>query len=473
MKVKKNYGIMKYTKAHKNPGAQASAKYLAEMFDLKTLDRVIPIAQRVRKELKVPNCASVWEVDHHIIRAIFLEKQLLAHGRNRMKDEFNLDDYNTDNTLESIARDYYTKVKARQQAKQSAYDAYNQSGGDEELRKKYNEICDKCNEEESQEVDLHKRYKKILSSDDNVMPKPETPKKQEIHPALKSQEKKKTTEEIKKQCEQVMSQAMQSMHATNSEEQRIVDWIKDYAQNSYSAGAMYREILKNQNNGKTEFLPGESGYRGVSTESAIKKYITQTGEYKDIPLQKTLKKILDDILGNAEIRSVERGFNRPSRFSHFVKGCFLPVYRCNKPRKRPAFYIDASGSMEDKRGEFNCVTSAIGAFLYSQHRRISELRPKYYAFRSGLAEKLELSKYLPRANGGTSVKFLAAINPQENSIVITDADFTPHDLAVVRMWAIDNPNAQVHWIVNNRSTSKYLNIALSGLGKHKVHFTQF
>ena len=209
-------------------------------------------------------------------------------------------------------------------------------------------------------------------------------------------------------------------------------------------------------------------WNGVSTEKTMAKLERGTvGEYKNIPLAKKLQEILDKIIGQSEIRAQERGFNRPSRFSHFVKNCFLPVYRCNKPRKRPAFYVDASGSMGGR-------TIAIGAFLRVNHRRISELRPKYYAFTStDYALEFDVKKELPCACGGTSVGFIANIKEKENNVVITDAEFTYSDLALIRMWAIDHPKAQVNWIINNDSGLDGLKTALIGLNNHVVHYINF
>lgn len=464
MAVKKNYGIMQYTKSHNKPAPTASVKYLAKMFDLETVDRIVPIANRVRKELNVASHESIWDEDHELIRAIFLEKQLLLHGRKRIKDDFDLDDY-SDNTLASIARDYYTKVKARNQAVNKAWDNYNKNNTSEN-HKEYCRASTARDKQKFNENAMRNEYRHSLKTS----VKPNTQTNPQSHPALEKQKKQKTHEEIKQEVTQAKKKAAKTLRAKSEHEQCIVDWLKN---STSSAGFQYENMLARQDSGKTEIEFGQSKYKGASTEMIMGKYVTRTGEYKNIPLQNTLKKILDDILGTAEVRSVERGFNRPSRFSHFIKGCFLPVYRCNKPRKRPAFYIDASGSMEETRGGFRCVTSAIGAFLYSQHRRISELRPKYYAFRAGLPERLDLSKELPKACGGTTVNFLSCLKPQENSIVITDAEFSPGDLMTVRMWAINNPNAQVHWIVNQESTSEYLKTVLSGMNKHKIHYTKF
>ena len=243
--------------------------------------------------------------------------------------------------------------------------------------------------------------------------------------------------------------------------------------NSESNKAIVNEMNYRERIGQTE--QNLQGYMSVSAggcESKLKKDIT--GEYVNIPLNRTLKKILDTILGQAEIRAQERGFNRPSRFSHFVKNCFLPVYRCNKPRKVPAFYIDASGSMRYERGEFRCITSAIGTFLRAQHRRISELRPKYYAFNGGEnALRFDIKKEIPVAEGGTSIGFVANLKSTENNVVITDACFEYYELGQLRLWAMGHQNTQVSWIVNRQETAEKLKLALSGAKNQKVYYTDF
>lgn len=228
----------------------------------------------------------------------------------------------------------------------------------------------------------------------------------------------------------------------------------------------YEEIKKNSNTVRKNDCPSISAGKA-------EEYKNTMGDYDNLPLSRTLKKVLDTIIGNTEIRSVERGFNRPSRFSHFVKGCFLPCYKSNKPRKRPAFYIDASGSMESSRGNFTCITSAVAAFLRTQHRRISELRPKYFAFTTHLPYVLNLKHSLPIAHGGTDCGFLANVDPKDNTVVITDAFFNHCDIETIKLWSNDNPTGEIHWVVNNEITANTLKTELSKYKNQHIHYTEF
>ena len=445
--MKKNYGIMKYTRKHKNPSAKASAQYLADMFDLYDTARIESIY-----DVKIKDCKEYVPSDYDknsdlgAIRGIFLEKQLKKHGRDRLTTETIIDDYKSDD-IAGITQEYLAqKDKLRKDSRETRQKYDEVPLGDTNasaLAAAYAKACRAETKYDQQCVNISDAYGKIF--------KPTTThKKAPKAPAAP----KNMVEKIRPVAKQARLDDVNTSLAY-SINRNIND---NYTQQTYAT-------MKNQemnNDTSTEL------WNGVSTEKTMAKLERGTvGEYKNIPLAKKLQEILDKIIGQSEIRAQERGFNRPSRFSHFVKNCFLPVYRCNKPRKRPAFYVDASGSMGGR-------TVAIGAFLRANHRRISELRPKYYAFASAdYALEFDVKKELPRACGGTSVGFIANIKEKENNVVITDAEFTYSDLALIRMWAIDHPKAQVNWIINNVSGLDGLKTALIGLNNHAIHYINF
>lgn len=445
--MKKNYGIMKYTRAYKKPSAKASAQYLADMFDLYDTARIEPIYDVAIKDCKeyVPS-----EYDRNsdldAIRGIFLEKQLKKHGRDRLTAETIIDDYKSDD-IAGITQEYLAqKDKLRKDARETCQKYDEVPLGDTNasaLAEAYAKACKAETKYYQQCVNISDAYGKIFNPTTTPKKVPKAPKAP-----------KNMVEKIRPVAKQARLDNVNTSLA-DSINRNIND---DYTQNVYAT--MKNQELKNNTSAEL--------WNGVSTEKTMAKLERGTvGEYKNIPLAKKLQEILDKIIGQSEIRAQERGFNRPSRFSHFVKNCFLPVYRCNKPRKRPAFYVDASGSMGGR-------TVAIGAFLRANHRRISELRPKYYAFAGvDYALEFDVKKELPRACGGTSVSFIANIKEKENNVVITDAEFAYNDLALIRMWAIDHPKAQVNWIINNYSGLDGLKTALTGLNNHAIHYINF
>lgn len=434
----KNYGIMKYTKNHKKPNPSASIKYLADIFELNDTSRIVKYYDEELKNCnhyKTSNESTI-QADLNIIRSIFLEKQLKKHFRNPFDKNVDLSEYKSD-TLKGITKEYLQQQEKHYKESDKLYkDWQNSSEKDKEKKKdKY--------------VEHYKSYQKkdnpIRNSADNIK-------------NILKEENTTHAPKIKK---------------PNSElKQYYAKQINEQA-NSESNKNIVNDMNIREKHGQTETdLPNFMGVGASDCELKLAKDIT--GEYVNIPLNRTLKKILDTILGQAEIRAQERGFNRPSRFSHFVKNCFLPVYRCNKPRKVPAFYIDASGSMSKVRGEFRCITSAIGTFLRAQHRRISELRPKYYAFNHlTCALRFDIKKEIPIAEGGTSIGFVANLKSTENNVVITDACFEYYELGQLRLWAMCHQNTQVSWIVNRQDTAEKLKLALSGAKNQKVYYTDF
>ena len=431
---------MKYTKNHEKPSPSASVKYLAELFELNDTSR---IRKYYNEELK--NCdyynknglnEHTIQKDLEVIRGIFLEKQLKKHFRNPFDKNVDLSEYKSD-TLKGITKEYLQQQEKHYKESDKLYNDWQNSSkkDNEKKRNKYVEHYESHQKKENPIRNSADNIRKIL--------------KEEL-PANTPKIKKPDTELKQYYAKQINAQAK------NENNKNIVN-----------------DMNIREKHGQTETsLPNFMGMSASGCDLKLTKDIT--GEYVNIPLNRTLKKILDTILGQAEIRAQERGFNRPSRFSHFVKNCFLPVYRCNKPRKVPAFYIDASGSMKHSRGEFSCITSAIGAFLRAQHRRISELRPKYYAFNHDLrALKFDITKEVPIAEGGTSIGFVANLKSTENNVVITDACFEYYELAQLRLWALGHPKTQVSWIVNRQDTAEKLRLALSGAKNQTVYFTDF
>lgn len=441
--MKKNYGIMKYTRAHKKPSAKASAQYLADMFDLYDTARIESIYDAEIKNCKayVPFAADK-VLDLDAIRGIFLEKQLKKHGRDRLTAETIIDDYKSDDIV-GITQEYLAQKDKLRKDVLEKYQKYNAAPDNGSAQHKaYAKAC-------RTEAKHGQHCKNVLIAYDKIF-NPTTPKKVPKAPMAP----KKIVEKIRHVAKQAKLDDVNTSLASYINRNINNDWT----QRTYAT--MKNQELRNDTS-------ADIGH-GVSTEKTMANLERGiVGEYKNIPLAKKLQEILDKIIGQSEIRAQERGFNRPSRFSHFVKDCFLPVYRCNKPRKRPAFYVDASGSMGSR-------TVAIGAFLRANHRRISELRPKYYAFTGAdYALEFDIKKELPCAGGGTSVSFIANIKEKENNVVITDAEFTYQDLALIRMWAIDHPKAQVNWIGNSKDCLNALKTALVGLNNHVIHYINF
>lgn len=431
---------MKYTKNHEKPNPSASIKYLADIFELNDTSR---IKKYYDKELE--NCneykSQVTEFaiqsDLEIIRGIFLEKQLKKHLRNPFDKSVDLSDYKSD-TLKGITKEYLQQREKFQKESNKLYKDWTNSSEKNKEKKRYKYI----KHYESNQKKENSIWQSVNNMN-NIL--------KEESPTTNAPKIKKPDSELKQYyAKQINAQA------NNDTNKNIVNDMN----------------LREKTEQTERALQGYMSVSAHGCELKLEKDIT--GEYVNIPLNRTLKKILDTILGQAEIRAQERGFNRPSRFSHFVKNCFLPVYRCNKPRKVPAFYIDASGSMIKNRGKFDCITSAIGTFLRTQHRRISELRPKYYAF-NGTPEALrfDINKVVPVAQGGTSIGFVANLKSTENNVVITDACFEYYELGQLRLWALGHQNTQVSWIVNRQDTAEKLKLALSGAKNQKVYYTDF
>ena len=445
--MKKNYGIMKYTRTHRNPSAKASAQYLADMFDLYDTARIESIYN-----IEIIDCKNYTPMEHEkirdldAIRGIFLEKQLKKHGRDRLTAETIIDDYKSDD-IAGIVQEYLAQKDKLVKDMRETYKKYSDANQQNDINT--NALAEAYTKANRADTNHGQQHKNILLAYEKIF-NPTTPKKVPKAPMAP----KKMVEKIRHVAKQAKMDDVNTSSA-------------GYINRNINDGWTQRVYATMKNQELHNDTSAEFG-NGVSTEKTMAKLERGiVGEYKNIPLAKKLQEILDKIIGQSEIRAQERGFNRPSRFSHFVKDCFLPVYRCNKPRKRPAFYVDASGSM-------GSTTVAIGAFLRANHRRISELRPKYYAFTGAdYALEFDIKKELPRAGGGTSVSFIANIKEKENNVVITDAEFTYHDLALIRMWAIDHPKAQVNWIVNNKNCLIELKTALAGLNNHVIHYIMF
>ena len=430
----KNYGMLNYTRNYNSPRAKDSAKYLADIFEMNDTQRVEKIFAEELKRSRPIRQYTDYDIQraHRAIRGIFIEKQLLKHGRERLTSSAVIDKYNS-SSIRGIAKEY---ISLRKSTDRSQFE--NEHG-------------------------------QFASDFERALPSTA----QQDQPETKSRQSKAAT---KKQVADI------AKRAANGGQRPLSKDLQDNLKKQDTKSA-YKFMEEAKTAGRSEKAYSQTHYaeRSAAYSQELPKIKQDiTGNYVNIPLHKQLKKILDDVIGQAEIRAQERGFNRPSRFGHFVKNCFLPVYRCNKPRKRPAFYIDASSSMtyhsepEELTGGFSCKTSAITAFLRANHRRISELRPVYYAFASlSQAMKFDILKETPHASGGTNIEFLANVNEKDNTVIITDAEFMPREYAVARMWATAHPNAVVHWIVNNTQCYSRLKEALSGMKSQKVYYIPF
>lgn len=452
--AKKNYGIMKYTKQHTRPKPKHCVQYLSDMFELHDLSRVAKIYNEEIKKAGYSAPHDTHNKNMETIRAIFLEKQLAKHDRGQFSKTVVASGY-AGETIRDITRDFLNKdIQAQKELCDITTKMADPNTNQDELYLSRQNLIREYNQKRADESKLREEYRTVLKK--AQMPDPQGQRRS--HPDPKMSDINKLGKQAKKDLMSADNKrlAQEIMNAMHDNEDMLA-------------------IKLQEKSGVTCVQHDGNRYNGRPTVEILDNMEkTLMGEYKNIPLHKKLQEILDTILGNAEIRSIERGFNRPSRFSHFVKDCFLPVYRCNKPRKRPAFYIDASGSMEERRGNFRCVTSAISAFLYTQHKRISELRPRYFAFTSrDTAVEFNIKSNMPIANGGTSVRFLCNVKENENNVIITDAEFESYELATVRLWAQAHKKAQVNWIVNNETQAERLRTALIGMKNQKVHYTAF
>lgn len=449
--IKKNYGVMRYST---RPTSKHYAEYLADIFDLRTDSRV-----KKKINTKIPDSLGhMRERIANAVRGVFIEKQLLKHGRKRLCKDFDLTPFEDCETLQEIAdrmieiqekaqgnhdnawHDYQNAKKKENNQKETskAYDKYSKYG--EQLDKLIKEL-----------VELTRAYKDVINPSKRTNPNYE-PLDTSTPPQSDETEGQKLARMIRRELWK--------------KDQSVPAYIRELVEDEDTQD-MFQEIENTKD-------PRERNMPAGHSRTPPKLEFDEQGGIVHDDLNKVLSKILDDIVGQSEVRAMERGYNRPSRFGHFIKGAFLPVYKANKQHKRPAFYIDSSGSMEGKRGRYPCVSSAVAGFLRSRHRKLSELRPRYYSFTAyHTVEKFDIMTQLPMAWGGTSVDFLSALRDNEKSIIITDAEFGSRDFAVLRVWAEHHPNAEVNWIVNQRDTYNSLKQTLKGLGKHRVWYTMF
>lgn len=435
--TRKNYGIMGYTRNHKNPSPQNSVRYLADLFDIKENTKIEKILE---SEFNIKDVYEKRDTAE-TVKSVFLEKQLEKHNRKRLCPDLDLTPY-TDNTIRGIIKNYFQERDRVQKNRENSTD----KTADEQM-KANNEYWGFHNKNS----EVKERYRKVLKSQTKQQKTPTAPQN--------GQGSALTQADINKMVAELKQSKLPDDY----------EYLGKYVQDEY-VQEQVKDIEKHAQRGNTVVPMQGCGRDRVMAKLKQDKQ----GKYESVGLHKALTKILDDILGQTEIRSVERGYNRPSRFSHFAKGCFLPVYKSNKPRKRPAFFIDSSGSMGQTRGKFSCITSAIGAFLRIHHRQISELRPKYYAFASSFeVREIDIKNQLPYANGGTSTRFLCNVKNNEKSIIITDAEFDNCELAELRLWATNHRTADIHWITNQEYGAKRLRAALTGFGNQKVHYAEF
>lgn len=437
----KNYGVMKYST---RPTSKHYAKYLSDIFNLNTTDRV----QRAFAEVDPSRHLS--EIDIKAVRGIFIEQQLNAHGRQRLCPEYDLSLFQGCDTLKAICERYIDIQDRLHKNAREAYKEYQNDSNNDEKWGKYTQANTQRNDFENQNYDMATKYRDVKS---------QQPRKQ--------QQANQDSPKPRKQETQAQRDMRKEAHDK---------WLQENGQDlsQYVRDSVDSDFVKSQVDKIDEHEQRANGMQACHATLPPQYETNEQGAYECNELSSTLSRILEDIVGQSEVRSMERGYNRPARASHFIKGAFLPSYKANKPRKRPAFFIDASGSMEDRRGKFNCVSSAIGGFLWTQHRKISELRPRYFAFTSGYeVEEFDIKQVLPRAWGGTDIRFLSAIRDNEKSIVITDACFSGRDLAMLRIWAERHPHAEVHWIVNYKESFEDLKKMLKGLKNQKVYYTMF
>ena len=410
----KNYGLMSQTKRYNRPTAKQSVQYLAEIFGIDDINNVVNIVRKIKGN------TTTYHEDETIAtfaRNVFLEKQLEKHGRDRLCKDIDLSAWPT--TLSGIIKQYIAGLdenghESRETARQRV-----------ETRTKYN---NKIKQQSKNQPSGHQQPPR-LSTDTRI--------EKEIQGSIDNG-----------YAGNVVKNSIEDTPA----EDKIADWDS----------SVYNHIRE-----------------ASKSASEVKLSSTIQGEHVNKALSQKLTKILDTILGHADIRSQERGYSRPSRASHFIKNCFLPSYKSNKPRKRPAFFIDASSSMQyyacqaEAKG-FSCKTSAISSFLRTQKRRISELRPRFYAFSGNdIAMQFDIDKTLPVGYGGTSLGFLGAVNDKDINVILTDAQFESADLGALRIWAGKHPQAEVHWIVDTEFQGDYLRKALQGYKNQHVHVTEF
>ena len=217
----------------------------------------------------------------------------------------------------------------------------------------------------------------------------------------------------------------------------------------------------------------QQGQKKNSYTGAHNKTVGAQGIYELPDLSKRLKNILDEILGDIEIRATERTFNRPSRCAHFIKNAFLPAYKGNKPRLQPCFYIDSSGSMDNRRQPYESITECVAAFLGMNHRRISELHPRYYHFNcDSFGYEFNPKEQLPIADGGTTMRFLKSIDRRKLNVVITDGGFGWSDFNNLGEFCQANPNCKIVWICNDLWACDQIKKKIVG-SKQKVVYTDF
>ena len=436
--AKKNYGIYNYSKNRAHPTAEDSAKYLAEIFDVKDTTKI----KKILREYGYNDEFGSIEYSAGYVRTIFLEKQLIKHGRKRLAPKVDLSLFEG-TTLRSIAKSFVEMSNNLQKGLSESDDV------------KRNQAQKTFENTVYPLASAATSFRRSLNAP-LINKKPAAQKK--------GAQKKITQEELNK----IANVSKAQLPDTKFGKEIAREMSEGYVQRSVE------EIENEHKKGRKTCQMNNGGASEAAEEAAEKMRTDITGKYKSVGLSRTLSKVLDNIIGQAEKRSLERGFNRPSRFGHFVKNCFLPVYRCNKPHKRPAFYIDSSGSMQSRRGDFNCVTSAIAAFLRTNHRKISELRPKYFAFDSKpWVYEFNVLKQLPVACGGTSLEFIANIDDKEKSIIITDAEFCYSELAQLRLWAANHKSADIHWVTNDEHNAEGLRTALMGFPNQKVYYAEF
>ena len=305
--MKKNYGIMKYTRAHKNPSAKASAQYLADMFDLYDTARIESIYN-----IEIKDCKEYAPMEHEkaldlgAIRGIFLEKQLKKHGRDRLTAETIIDDYKSDDIV-GITQEYLARKDKLRKDTRETYQKYaelpNNDTNTSALAEAYTKACRTETNHNQQCKNVLLEYEKIFN--------PTTPKKVPKAP--------KAPENMVKKIRHVAKQAKLDDVNTSLAGYINRNINDDWTQRVYAT--MKNQELRND----TSVDLGN----GVSTEKTMANLERGiVGEYKNIPLAKKLQEILDKIIGQSEIRAQDLVILLKTVFCRYI----VAINRANAQR---------------------------------------------------------------------------------------------------------------------------------------------
>ena len=129
--------------------------------------------------------------------------------------------------------------------------------------------------------------------------------------------------------------------------------------------------------------------------------------------------------------------------------------------------------MACKRQPYESITECVAAFLGMNHRRISELHPRYYHFNcDSFGYEFNPKEQLPIARGGTTMGFLKSIDRRKLNVVITDGGFGWSDFNNLGEFCQANPNCKIVWLCNDYWACKEIEKKIVG-SKQKVVYTDF